>query len=82
MNIHPTAVVDPGAIVGADVTIGPFAVIERDTQIGDGCVIGPHSVILRYTSLGRNCRVHACAVLGDLPQDLSFRTSRVTRRSA
>jgi len=73
MSIHPTAVVDPGAVIGADVTIGPFAFIDRDTQIGDGCVIGPHSVILRYASLGRNCRVHACAVLGDLPQDLAFK---------
>lgn len=73
MSIHPTAVVDPGAVVGAHVTIGPFAFIDRDTQIGDGCVIGPHSVVLRYTSLGGNCRVHACAVLGDLPQDLAFK---------
>jgi UDP-N-acetylglucosamine acyltransferase len=73
MSIHPTAVIDPGAVLGANVTIGPFAFVDRDTQIGDGCVIGPHSVILRYTSLGRNCRVHACAVIGDLPQDLAFK---------
>ena len=73
MNIHPTAVVDPGAVLGGHVTIGPFAFIDRDTQIGDDCVIGPHSVILRYTSLDRDCRVHACAVLGDLPQDLAFK---------
>jgi UDP-N-acetylglucosamine acyltransferase len=73
MSIHPTAVVDPAAVIGANVTVGPFAFIDRDTQIGDGCVIGPHSTILRYTSLGPNCRVHACAVLGDLPQDLAFK---------
>jgi UDP-N-acetylglucosamine acyltransferase len=73
MSIHPTAVVDPGAVIGANVTIGPFAFIDRDTQVGEGCVIGPHSAILRYASLGRNCRVHACAVLGDLPQDLAFK---------
>jgi len=73
MSIHPTAVVDPGAVIGAGVTIGPFAFVDRDTRIGDGCVIGPHSVILRYTSLGPNCRVHSCAVLGDLPQDLAFK---------
>ena len=73
MSIHPTAVVDPGAVIGANVTVGPFAFIDRDTQVGEGCVIGPHSAILRYTSLGCNCRVHACAVLGDLPQDLAFK---------
>jgi len=73
MSIHPTAVIDPAARIGANVTIGPLAFIDRDTQIGDGCVIGPHSVIHRYTSLGSNCRMHACAVLGDLPQDLAFK---------
>ena len=73
MSIHPSAVVDPGAAIGASVTIGPFAFIDRDTQIGDGCVIGPHSAILRHTSLGSHCRVHGCAVLGDLPQDLAFK---------
>ena len=72
MSIHPTAVVEPGAVLGGNVTIGPFAFIDRETQLGDDCIIGPHSVILRYTSLGRGCRVHASAVLGDLPQDLTF----------
>ncbi len=73
MSIHPTAVVDPCAEMGAGVTVGPFAFVDRDTRIGDGCVIGPHSVILRHTSLGPNCRVHSCAVLGDVPQDLAFK---------
>jgi UDP-N-acetylglucosamine acyltransferase len=70
--IHKTAVVDPAARIGRDVTVGPFAVIEEDVVIGDGCSIGPHACILRYTSLGNNCEVHAGAVLGDLPQDVDF----------
>lgn len=53
--------------------IGPFAVLEDGVRIGDGCVIGPHVSILRHTTLGRQCRVHAGAVLGDLPQDLAFK---------
>ena len=73
MSIHPSAMVNPNAVLGDHVTVGPFAFIDRDTQIGEDCVIGPHSVILRYTSLGRSCRVHAGAVLGDLPQDLAFK---------
>ena len=78
MNIHPTAVVDHGAVLGADVVVGPFAVIDRDTQIGDGCVIGPHAVIHRYTSIGPGGRIHAGAVLGDLPQDLAFKPDTVS----
>lgn len=73
MNIHPTAIIGPGAALGRDITIGPYAVIENDVRIGDGCVIGPHVTILAHTTLGRQCRVHAGAVLGDLPQDLAFK---------
>lgn len=73
MSIHPTANIEAGAQIGAGVSIGPFAHIERETRIGDGCVIGPHVAVLRYTTLGDACRVHAGAVLGDLPQDLAFK---------
>ncbi|MEI6970923.1 MAG: acyl-ACP--UDP-N-acetylglucosamine O-acyltransferase [bacterium] len=73
MSIHPTAVVDQGAELGRDVTVGPFAVIEKNTCIGDGVVIGPHTVICRHTTIGAGSRIHACAVIGDLPQDLAFK---------
>jgi len=73
MNIHPTAVIDPGTQLGQNIHVGPGAVIEADTTIGDGCVIGPHAVIRAYTTLGAECRVHAGAVIGDTPQDLAFK---------
>lgn len=76
MSIHPTAVVNPGAELGKDVEIGPFAFVDANTVIDDGCVIGPHVVIHRYTTLGAQTRVHATAVLGDLPQDLAFGGAR------
>ena len=72
MSIHPTATVEAGARLGADVAVGPYAYIESDVEIGDGCVIGPHATVLRHTAVGAGCRIHAGAVLGDLPQDLSF----------
>jgi UDP-N-acetylglucosamine acyltransferase len=71
-RIHPTAVVDAGAQLGAGVSVGPFAVIEADTAIGDGCRIGAHAVIRRYTRLGARCRVWEHAVLGGEPQDVKF----------
>ncbi len=71
--IHPTALVDPGARLGRDVTVGPYAVIEADTEIGDGCAIAAHAVIKRYTRLGRDNRVAEHAVLGGEPQDFKFR---------
>ena len=54
MSIHPTAVVDPGAVIGAGVTVGPFAFVDRDTRIGEGCVIGAGSARPRHQILGQD----------------------------
>ncbi len=72
MVIHPTAVVDSAAEIGENVSIGAFAYIEAGVKVGNNCVIGSHVSILRYTQVGEGCRIHAGAVLGDVPQDLSF----------
>jgi len=71
--IHPTAIVHPLARIGADVRIGPYAVIDEHVRIGDGCEIGPHVYITGSTTLGRLNKIHAGAVIGDLPQDIRFK---------
>lgn len=71
--IHPTAIVEPGAQLGTDVQIGPFAYVAATVRLGDGCVLAPHAVVLGHTTLGARCKVHSGAVIGDLPQDLSFK---------
>jgi len=73
MNLHPTAIIDPSARLGADVTVGPYAVIEADTELGDGCRIAAHAVIKRHTRLGRDNRVAEFAVIGGEPQDFKFK---------
>jgi len=70
--IQSTAIVESGARLGADVRIGPHAYVAATAVLGDGCVLAPHAVVLDHTTLGARCTVHAGAVLGDLPQDLSF----------
>jgi len=70
--IHPTAIVDPEARIGAGVEVGPFSVIGPGVVIGAGTWIGPHVLIERDTSLGEGCRIHKGAVLGTDPQDLKY----------
>ena len=77
-NIHPSAYIATHASIGNNVTIGPFAVIEDQTQIGDNCSIGAHAVIRPYTKMGAGNTVHAHVVLGDLPQDTSFKEATVS----
>lgn len=74
--IHPTAIIDPAATLGADVRVGAYTVIGADVEIGDGCVIGSHVSILGPTRIGRNNRIHSHAALGDDPQDKKFHGER------
>lgn len=76
MSIHSSAIIDPSAQIGADVTIGPYSVIGPDCIIGDGTQIASHVVVEQYTTVGKNCRIASGAVLGGLPQDLRFKGER------
>lgn len=73
MSIHPTAIVDPKAEVGPNVSIGPYTIIERDVSIDSSTQIGPHVYIDRYTRIGKNCRISPFASLGGRPQDKKFK---------
>lgn len=70
--IHPTAVIDPSAKLGAGVQVGPYAVIGPETVIGDGTWIGSHAV-LEHVTVGKNCKIHPHAFVGTPPQDLKFK---------
>lgn len=74
--VHATAVVAPGAALGAGVRIGAYSVVADHVTIGPGTWVGPHVVIEAWTTLGRDCRVFAGAVLGGTPQDRHFRGER------
>ncbi|GAA3559863.1 UDP-3-O-(3-hydroxymyristoyl)glucosamine N-acyltransferase [Marinobacter xestospongiae] len=56
-GVHPTAVVDPTAVIPDTASVGPQTVIEADVELGDGVVIGAGSVI------GARCRIGAGSVL-------------------
>jgi UDP-N-acetylglucosamine acyltransferase len=77
-NVHPSAYIAPNVKLGNNVTIGPFAVIENNVDIGDNCQLGAHSVIQPYVTLGKGNIVHPHVVLGDLPQDTSFKAETVS----
>lgn len=62
--IHPTAVIDPTAVIGQCCEIGPGTVIEAGVHLGEGCRLGPRVTIHAGTMLGARVRVQAGAVLG------------------
>jgi len=72
VGIHPTALVDSKASLGAGVSVGPFAVVEAEAELGPDCEIRAHAVVKRYTRMGSGNVVHEGAVLGGEPQHLAF----------
>ena len=62
--IHATALVDPAAKIGVDVSIGAYSIIGPDVEIGAGTRVGPHVVIEGVTRIGRDNRIFQFASLG------------------
>jgi len=71
-NIHPSAVIEPGAQVGADCVIGPFCHIGPEVVLEAGVHLASHVVIAGDTVVGEGSRVFSFAVLGEIPQDLKY----------
>ncbi|MHA7871570.1 MAG: acyl-ACP--UDP-N-acetylglucosamine O-acyltransferase [Hyphococcus sp.] len=73
MAIHPTAIVEDGAKLGADVEIGPYCQVGAKVQLGDGVRLLSHVVIDGDTRIGKGSVVHPFAVLGGPPQHLGYK---------
>ncbi len=57
-GIHPTAVVEEGAAVAPDASIGAHCFIGAGTGIGAGTVIHPGCHIGQNVSIGKDCLLH------------------------
>ena len=73
VNIHPTAIVSPKALLGENVVVSPFAIIHDKVEIGDNTFIGPKAVVYDFTTIGSNVKIFHDASIGHIPQDLKFK---------
>lgn len=71
-DIHPTAIVEDGARVGDDVSIGPYSCVGAEVELGDGVTVMAHVVIGGRTTVGPNCQFFPFASIGLRPQDLKY----------
>ncbi|MBA3623427.1 MAG: UDP-3-O-(3-hydroxymyristoyl)glucosamine N-acyltransferase [Methylibium sp.] len=62
-GVHPSAVVDDTAVLGAGVSIGALVVVEAGARIGEGAVIGAQCFIGRNACIGAGTRLHARVTL-------------------
>jgi UDP-N-acetylglucosamine acyltransferase len=71
--IDPTARIEPGAVIGENVSIGPYCVIGPHVQIGDGCKLIAHVHIAGHTTIGPRSVLYPFASLGTPPQSIKYR---------
>ncbi len=70
--IHPQAIIEPGAIIGDNVTIGPWTYVASNVVIGDDCHISANVVINGPTKIGKGNRIFQFASIGEECQDLKY----------
>jgi UDP-N-acetylglucosamine acyltransferase len=71
-DIHPTAIVEAGAELASDVSIGAFSIVRAHVRIGAGTSIGPHCVIEGRTAIGHDNRIFQFSSIGAEPQDKKY----------
>jgi UDP-N-acetylglucosamine acyltransferase len=71
-SIHPTAIIEPGAQLGAGVTVGAYAYVGPKVVLGDGCILHHHANIEGRTTLGRECEIFPFACIGTKTHDLKY----------
>ena len=70
--IHPSSVIEDGAILGDNVSVGAFAYIGANVGIGDHTTVASHAVIEGKTTIGKHNRIFSHSAVGTIPQDLKF----------
>jgi UDP-N-acetylglucosamine acyltransferase len=71
-QIHPTAIVAPGARIADDVVIGPYCVIGENVVLSAGVSLKSHVVVEGRTTVGERTRIFPFASIGHEPQDLKY----------
>ena len=71
-DIHPSSIIEEGAVIGENVKIGPFCYIGKKVVIGSGTTIASHVLIEGDTEIGENNRIFAHSAIGTIPQDLKY----------
>lgn len=73
MSIHPTAIVDPAAVLEASVEVGPYAIVGANVSIGARTTVGAHAIVQGPATFGEDNKIHPHAALGGPPQDLKYK---------
>ena len=71
-SIHATAIIDPSAVIAADVEIGPYSIVGADVELGAGTKLESHVVVKGPTIIGRKNHIFQFSSIGEACQDMKY----------
>jgi UDP-N-acetylglucosamine acyltransferase len=72
VSIHPTALVQAGAVIPESAKVGPYCTIGSSVVLGEDCELVSHVVLDGHAKIGAGCRIFSFACVGVAPQDLKY----------
>src|SRR5436190_3942753 len=72
VQIHPTAIVDPKAEIGAGAIVGPYCVIGTNVVLGANCWLQNHVTLVGPMHAGHGNKFYAYCSIGQQTQDLKY----------
>ncbi len=72
VQIHPSSIVEDGAVLGENVSIGPFCIVGPNVTLGNNVTLKSHVVIDGITTIGDGCEIYAFASIGQPTPDLKY----------
>jgi UDP-N-acetylglucosamine acyltransferase len=73
VTVHPTAIVDSAAQLGAGTVVGPYCIVEAGVSLGEGSWLQHHVTLCGPLAAGRGNKFYAYCSIGQQTQDLKYR---------
>ena len=73
VQIHPTAIVHPNAVLGEGTKIGAYSIVDENVVTGRDCNIQEHVILRGHVTLGEGVQVFPFAVIGGEPQHTRYK---------
>ncbi|SEK17443.1 MULTISPECIES: acyl-ACP--UDP-N-acetylglucosamine O-acyltransferase [unclassified Variovorax] len=78
-RIHPSAIIEDGAVIGDDCFIGPYCHVTKDVSLGAGNVLHAHVSLVGNTTIGPNNEFFQYACIGSRTEDMKFKAGSIAR---
>jgi UDP-N-acetylglucosamine acyltransferase len=72
VEIHPTAIVDPTARLGAGTMVGPYCLVGANVEVGQSCWLQHHVTLMGPMRVGARNKFYAYCSIGQQTQDLKY----------